>query len=303
MDLGVARVGEGRPPPVGPPRRGDVAVHGVGRQVVDVAVAAGGQHHRMAAVGLHLAGEQVPGDDPDRLAVLDHDVQHVGPVVQRHTAGRDLGGHGLVGAQQQLLAGLAPGVEGAAHLGAAEGPVGQQTAVLPGERHPLGRALVDDVERHLGQAVDVGLPGPVVAALDGVVEQPVDRVAVVAVVLGCVDAALGRDGVGPPGRVVERERLDLVAQLGQRRRGRRPGQPGAHHQDLEASLVGRVDQLHRELVVVPLVSNGSVRDPGVEHRHRTTPCAAIAAARAIAVGTPSVPAPVVRFTRPPPLAP
>ena len=272
VDLRVARVGERRPPPVRPPRRGDVAVHGVGGQVVHVAVAAGGQHHGVAAVGPHLAGEQVPDHDPARLAVLHHDVEHVGPVVQRHPARRDLGGHGLVGAQQQLLAGLAPGVEGAAHLGAAEGPVGQQAPVLPGEGHPLGRALVDDVERHLGQAVDVGLPGPVVAALDGVVEQPVDRVAVVAVVLGRVDAALRGDGVGPAGRVVERERLDPVAQLGQRRRGRRTGQPRAHHQDLEAPLVGRVDQLDRELVVVPLVCDGTVRDPGVQRDvHEITP--------------------------------
>ena len=226
----------------------------------------------MAAVGLHLAGEQVPHHDPAGLAVLDHDVEHVGPVVQRHAPGRDLGGHGLVGAQQQLLAGLAPGVEGAAHLGAAERPVGQQAAVLPGERHPLGRALVDDVERHLGQPVDVRLPGAVVAALDGVVEQPVDRVAVVAVVLGRVDAALRGDGVGPPGRVVERERLHLVAQLGQRRRGRRPGQTRAHHQDLEAPLVGRVDQLHRELVVVPLLGNRPVRHLRIQHRaHEPTP--------------------------------
>ena len=80
----------------------------------------------------------------------------------------------LVGAEQQLLAGLAAGVEGARHLGAAEGAVVEQAAVLAGERHALRDALVDDVDRHLGQPVDVGLAGAEVAALDGVVEEPVD---------------------------------------------------------------------------------------------------------------------------------
>ena len=113
-------------------------------------------------------------------------------------------GEGLVGAEQQLLAGLAPGVEGAADLGATERAVGEQAAVLAGERHALGRALVDDVDRHLGQPVHVGLAGAVVAALHGVVEEAVDRVAVVAVVLRRVDAALGGDRVRPAGRVVDR---------------------------------------------------------------------------------------------------
>jgi hypothetical protein len=47
----------------------------------------------------------------------------------------------------------------------------------------------------LAEPVHVGLAGAEVAALDRVVEQPVDRVAVVAVVLGGVDAALRRDRV------------------------------------------------------------------------------------------------------------
>ena len=105
----------------------------------------------------------------------------------------------LVGAEQQLLAGLAPGVERARHLGAAEAAVVEQAAVLAGEGHALGDALVDDVDRHLGQAVDVGLAGPVVAALHRVVEEAVDRVAVALVVLGGVDAALGGDRVRPAG--------------------------------------------------------------------------------------------------------
>ena len=107
----------------------------------------------------------------------------------------DLALERLVGAEQQLLAGLAAGVERARDLRAAEGAVGEQAAVLAGERHALGDALVDDVDADLGEAVDVGLAGAEVAALDRVVEEAVDAVAVVLVVLGGVDAALRGDGV------------------------------------------------------------------------------------------------------------
>jgi hypothetical protein len=42
---------------------------------------------------------------------------------------------------------------------------------------------------------------------------------------------------------VERERLDLVAELGERGARRRAGEAGADDDDLELALVGRVDQL------------------------------------------------------------
>ena len=53
----------------------------------------------------------------------------------------------LIGAEQELLAGLAAGVERARHLRAAEGAVVEQAAVFARERHALGDALVDDVAR------------------------------------------------------------------------------------------------------------------------------------------------------------
>jgi hypothetical protein len=65
--------------------------------------------------------------------------------------------------------------------------------------------VVDDVVADLGQAVNVGLTGAEVAALDGVVEEPPDAVAVVGVVFGGVDAALGGDAVGPPRAVLKAE--------------------------------------------------------------------------------------------------
>ena len=170
----------------------------------------------------------------------------------------------LVGAEQQLLPGLAARVERARHLRAAEGAVVEQPAVLARERHALRDALIDDVDRHLGQAIDVGFACAEVAALDRVVEEPVDRVAVVLVVLGGVDAALRRDRVRPPRRVLVAEALDVVAELGQRRRGRRARQPRADDDDRVLALVGRVDELDVELVLLPLLLERAGGDAGFE---------------------------------------
>jgi len=114
-----------------------------------------------------------------------------------HSARRDLTLQRLVGADQQLLTRLATSVEGALHLHTTEGTGIEQTAVFTGERNALGDALVDDVARNAGQPVDVGFAGAIVATLDRVVEQPVDRVVVVLVVLRCVDTTLGGNRVGP----------------------------------------------------------------------------------------------------------
>ena len=251
VDLGVAGVGEQRAPPVRPPRRGDVAALGVGRQVEHVAVAARGEHDGVGEVAAGLPGDQVAGDDAAGPAVDDDQLEHLVAVIHRHRTGLDLTLQRLVSAQQQLLTGLAPGVEGPRDLRAAEAAGVEQAAVLAGERHPLGHALVDDLTADLGQPVDVGLPGAEITALDRVVEQPKDAVAVVAIVLRRVDATLRRDRVRTPRRVLEAERADLIAQLGQRGRRRTTGQAGAHNDDLHLALVRRVHQLHPEAATLP----------------------------------------------------
>lgn len=102
----------------------------------------------------------------------------------------------------------------------------QQAAVFTAEGNALGHALVNDVGGNFRQAVDVGFTGAEVAALHGVIEQAVDGVAVVLVVLGRVDAALGRNGVGAAGAVLVAEALDVVAKLGKRGGGGGAGQAG-----------------------------------------------------------------------------
>ena len=221
VNLRVARVGEERAALVGAPGRRDVRVHGVGRQVIHRPVAAGGQDDGVAGVLLDRAGRQVADDDAARLAVDDDQVEHLAAGEELTLPLVHLPHQRLVGAEQQLLTRLAAGVERARHLRAAERPVVEQAAVLARERHALRHALVDDVHAQLGQAVDVGFARPVVAALDGVVEQAVHAVAVVLVVLRRVDAALRRDAVGAPGAVLDAEVQDVVAELAERGGGRR----------------------------------------------------------------------------------
>src|SRR5690606_21731162 len=97
----------------------------------------------------------------------------------------------------------------------------------------LRHALIDDVRGDLGEAVDVRLAGAEVAALDRVVEEAEDAVAVVLVVLGRVDAALGRDGVRPPRAVLIAEAVDVVALLRQGGGGGGTGQTATDHDDAE----------------------------------------------------------------------
>ena len=178
-------------------------------------------------------------------------LEHLVPGVAAHRARGHLPLEGLVGADEQLLAGLAAGVEGARDLDPAERAVVEQPAVLAGERDALGDALVDDVHADLGQPVDVRLAGAVVAALDGVVEESVDRVSVALVVLGRVDAALCRDRVSPARAVLVAERLDDIAGLTERRGGGGTGQAGPDHDDREPAAVGRVGDPGFELPGAP----------------------------------------------------
>jgi hypothetical protein len=69
--------------------------------------------------------------------------------------------------------------------------------------------LVNDVVADLRQSIDVGFPGPKIAAFDRIVEQSPDAVAVVGIVLGCIDAPLGGDAVGAPRTVLDAEGFTL----------------------------------------------------------------------------------------------
>ena len=258
VDLREAGVAEVGALAVGAPNGGAVAAHRVGRQEEHVPVAAGGQDDRVRDVGAQLAGGHVARDDAPRLALVDDELDHLVARVLGDGARRDLALHGLVGADEELLAGLAPRVEGARDLDAAEGAVVQLAAVLAGEGDALGDALVDDVAADLGEAVHVVLAGAVVAALDRVVEEAVHRVVVVAVVLRGVDAALRGDGVRAAGGVLVEEHVDVVAHLAQGRGGGTAGQAGADDDDAQLAPVRGVDQGGLELAPRPPLGDGDV---------------------------------------------
>src|SRR5262249_34815375 len=135
-------------------------------------------------------------------------------------------------------------------------------------------ALVDDVDAQLRQAVDVRFTRAIVAALDRVVEEAIDAVAVVLVVLGGVDAALRGDAVRAAGAVLNAEVEDVVAELAERGGGRSAGEAGADDDDGVLPFVGWIDQLHLELVPVPLLSDRAGRLPGIQlHDRAPTRCA------------------------------
>ena len=129
-------------------------------------------------------------------------------------------------------------------------------------------ALVDDVDADLRQAIDVGFAGAEVAAFDGVVEEPIDAVAVVLIIFRGVDAALRGDGMGAARRILEAETLDVVAELGERGGGGSAGQSRADHDDVVLALVGRIHQLHFEAGFVPGLLDGTAGDFGVSCIYR-----------------------------------
>jgi len=253
VDLRVAGVAEAGALLVGAPDGGRVRSLGVRRQVKDVGVTARGQHDGVGDVNAQLAGHHVAGDNAARRSVNDNDVQHVMAVEHFHRAGVDLAFERLVAAEQKLLARLPARIERPRDLSAAETPVGQHAAVLAGKRHARGHALVDDIDRHLRQPVDIGLAGAEIAALDGVIEQAKDRVAVILVVFRGIDAALCGDRVRPARRILETKRFHPVAEFSQRRRGGAAGETGADDDHRVLALVGGIDQLHFEPGLVPFL--------------------------------------------------
>ena len=255
MDRRVARIGHGGAPLIGAPHGAGIAVHGVGGEEKDVAVAAGGQHHGVGLVTRQVARHQVARNDAVRLPVDDHDIDHLAAGMHRDSSPPDFLLQCAERTQQELLAGLAAGVEGAGYLRPAEGAVGEITAILARKGNALCNAVVDDQVGALSQPVDIGLTGTEVAPFDRIVEEAVDGVAVVRVILGGVDPALCGNGVRPAGRIGIGEAFHRVSQFGQGGGGGCPGEPGADDDNPVLALVGRIDQFDLELMIRPLLGH------------------------------------------------
>src|SRR5690606_20281565 len=243
VDLRVAWVGKECTPLVGTPSSRNVTPHSVGGEEKYIAISARAQQYGMGLVRLDRTRYHVARNDTPCVTVDGYQVQHFMPVIGFYGTFVDLAVQRRVCAKQQLLPGLATRIERAGNLCTTERTVVEQPTILTRKWNTLRHALVDNVYRYFRQAVYVGFARAVVTALYRIVEQPVNAVAVILVILCRVDSALGGYGVGPARTVLITKRFHIVAELSKRRRGRRTGQAGAHHNDGIFSLIGRVNQL------------------------------------------------------------
>ena len=156
------------------------------------------------------------------------------------------------------MPGLSARVKRARDLRAPEGAIGEQAAVFARERHALLDALVDDEIAHFREAINVRFARAKIAALDGVVEKPVNAVAVVRVIFRGVDPALRGDAVRAAGAVLVAERFNVVALLSQRRGGGATGQTGADDDDFVAPAIVRRDESGIVLMAPPFLWQGAV---------------------------------------------
>ena len=260
MDLGEARVGEQGALLVGSIAGRNIRGHRVCGQEEDIAVPAGAEDNGVGRMAFDLAGDQVPYDNPPCLAVHQDELEHFPAGIHLDLARPHLAHQRVVGPEQELLPCLPPCVEGPGNLGPAEGPVRKEPAVVAGKGDALGNALIDDRAAHLGKPVDVRLSRPEIAPLDRVVEQTPYAVAVVRVVLGGVDSALGGDAVRPSGAVLDAEGLHIIAKLRERCGCGGPGKPCAHDDDVVLPLVRGVDQLQVETMTIPFFCKRAARD-------------------------------------------
>src|SRR5689334_5056256 len=101
--------------------------------------------------------------------------------------------------------------------------------------------------------MNIAFAGAEVAALDGVIKQPVDAVAIVAIIFRGVDAALRRYGMGAARAVLKAETFDVIAKLCKRRRRRGARQARTDNQNIKLAFIGRVDEFLILFVLRPLL--------------------------------------------------
>ena len=260
VDLRIAGIREARAAFVGTPGGHTVTSAGIRAQEERIAVTAGSQHHRVGRVGADLAGNHIAHHDALGFALDDDQVEHLCAAENLDFTSGHLTAQSLIGTQQQLLTGLASGIEGTGDLRAAERAVRQQSAVFTGKRNTLRHTLVNNAVTDLGQTINIGLTSAEVTALDRVIKQTINTITVTGIVLSGIDTALSRDTVGTARAVLITEARHIVAQLAQGCRGGSSGQTGSHHDHAKFTLVSRIDQLAVFLIVAPLCLKGTRRD-------------------------------------------
>ena len=211
----------------------------------------------MGGKAFDVAGDEVAGDDATGASIDNDEVHHFVAFMEFDAATGYFAAKGTVGTEEELLAGLAAGIESAADLSTAEGAVVEESTIVAGEGYTLGNTLVDDAATDFSQTVDVCFAGTVVATFDGIAEKTLDAVAVVLIVLGCIDAALGSDGVCTAGGILNAEYVHVEAQCSQRGGSRGTGKACTHNNDVDFTLVGRVYKFLTGFVVGPFFGEGT----------------------------------------------
>src|ERR1700742_4739416 len=77
MYLGEAGIAEIGPSPMRFPCCCNIAAHGIGGKIEDVAISAAGQQDCMSEMPFQFAGDQVAGDDAACFSVDDDDIEHL----------------------------------------------------------------------------------------------------------------------------------------------------------------------------------------------------------------------------------
>ena len=237
-----------------------VAVHGIGREEISTAVTACGNDHGVCTESLKLSCHKVSCNDTLCLAVDYDEIKHLMTRVACNGTGCDLPVEGSVCTEKELLSGLSAGIECTAYLHASERTVGKISAVFPGERNALGYALVNDGCADLCKTIDISLPCTVVATLDGVIEETVNRVIVILIVLCGIDTSLGGDGVRPSWRIADAENLDIVAEFAESGGSRSSAETGSDYDYFKFPFVVRTDKTNFRLTFGPFFSQRSVRN-------------------------------------------
>jgi hypothetical protein len=90
MDLNETRVREECASLMRSPGRSDITALRVGREVKNIAVAAGSKNHRICSVGTDLARYEITNHDSFGMSVDQYQVEHFSPGMHFHRRCRNL---------------------------------------------------------------------------------------------------------------------------------------------------------------------------------------------------------------------
>ena len=125
-------------------------------------------------------------------------------------------------------------------------------------------ALVDNVRANFGEPINVRFARTKIAALDRVVEQAINAVAIVLIILGGVDSALSGDGVRAARRILITKTFHAIAELAQRRRRRTTGEAAADNNDFKFASIVWTNEAGMIFVTRPFAIEWARRSPRLE---------------------------------------